>query len=734
MKIILVFSLVLLILISGCVQNSQDNGNFNGTDSQLNNDANNTSGQQTKGYDYVTEMPTGWFETCQEADLVLYGTDFGDSGGPLTLNRPGKVEIVGNRLILSDTWNNRVLIWNKIPESANDEPDLVLGQSNFDSNYANDGSSGMNWPMDIASDGEKLVIADTNNNRILIWSEFPSENGQPADIVLGFDNFNVYSRTPDERDPRTHIEWSWDVWTDGEKLAALSSSDGSVLIWNEFPTNNNEPAELILGHESFERRFADYSETDWDEENPLAQLGTVQGIDSDGERIFIGSYHPEGIFVYEQFPTESGQSADYFIPFEHWGCMGLDLVNDKLLAVSHSRFFIWNILPLMANQAADVEYEPVRTSEEIVMSPDQRTLYNDVIGYAFGIASNGEKLAIADSHNDRLVIWNSLPESSNEVADFVIGEPERFVSRSSFINPIPYSDGEKLIIGSDGFGAYIYNQIPDEFGAEADVVIGKGVVPGYDAMIGGKLTSDGQKLIMLHRDDKSRILIWNKIPDIDNQAPDVIVGGNEKTGRTGMHEASDVETDGNQLFASDQGNNRILVWNSIPTENQTPADFILGQPDFESTATGSGSNQLSFPTGMSAHGGMLAVADTENNRIVFWSLPITENQQEPIMIIRETGSEGSESLQFNMPSDVEIYGNRLFVADPGFHRVLIWSRFPENNETAPDIVLGADNFKEKLPSNTKDGLFVPASISFDGSFLWIGETKWSSRLLRFSVQ
>lgn len=66
-------------------------------------------------YKYVIEKPTGWFKTGQEADIILYATGFNESGGPLVLNHPGKVATDGKRLIIADTWNNRVLIWNEIP-------------------------------------------------------------------------------------------------------------------------------------------------------------------------------------------------------------------------------------------------------------------------------------------------------------------------------------------------------------------------------------------------------------------------------------------------------------------------------------------------------------------------------------------------------------------------------------------------------------------------------------------
>ena len=36
----------------------------------------------------------------------------------------------------------------------------------------------------VASDGRYLAVADTANNRVLIWNEIPTQNGQPADMVI----------------------------------------------------------------------------------------------------------------------------------------------------------------------------------------------------------------------------------------------------------------------------------------------------------------------------------------------------------------------------------------------------------------------------------------------------------------------------------------------------------------------------------------------------------------------
>ena len=34
------------------------------------------------------------------------------------------------------------------------------------------------------------------------------------------------------------------------------------------------------------------------------------------------------------------------------------------------------------------------------------------------------------------------------------------------------------------------------------------------------------------------------------------------------------------LFVADTQNNRVMVWNTLPTKNNQPADFVLGQPNF----------------------------------------------------------------------------------------------------------------------------------------------------------
>lgn len=123
---------------------------------------------------------------------------FNRSGGPLQFHHPRSLASDGTRLLLADSNNNRVLVWQSLPESHT-PPDLVLGQPDFDSSDAGRGPEQLNWPGQIATGrGGLAAVADSDNDRILIWREFPTSSGQAADLVLR----------------PAALRWPWGVWTD----------------------------------------------------------------------------------------------------------------------------------------------------------------------------------------------------------------------------------------------------------------------------------------------------------------------------------------------------------------------------------------------------------------------------------------------------------------------------------------------------------------------------------------
>jgi DNA-binding beta-propeller fold protein YncE len=81
-----------------------------------------------------------------------------------------------------------------------------------------------------------------------------------------------------------------------------------------------------------------------------------------------------------------------------------------------------------------------------------------------------------------------------------------------------------------------------------------------------------------------------------------------------------------------------------------------------------GSDQLSFPFGISAVGDLLAVADSSHNRV-------SVRRTTDLSLVKVLGgpAEGIANGEFHWPLNAFIYEERLYVADTGNHRVQVFS-------------------------------------------------------------
>jgi uncharacterized protein (TIGR03437 family) len=82
------------------------------------------------------------------------------------------------------------LIYNQIPTQSGAAADVVVGQDSFSGSDPGNSATRLNFPRYAYSDGTRLLIVDSGNNRILIYNQIPTQNGAAADIVLGQQNLN----------------------------------------------------------------------------------------------------------------------------------------------------------------------------------------------------------------------------------------------------------------------------------------------------------------------------------------------------------------------------------------------------------------------------------------------------------------------------------------------------------------------------------------------------------------
>ena len=119
--------------------------------------------------------------------LTSYGTNQG-LGTPTnqTLDGPSAVCSDGVNLYIADTANNRVLVYNPIPTSNDAAASTVIGQASFAATIAAASQTGLSNPYGLITSGGQLYVADSGNNRVLIYNiSTLSATGSAAASVLG---------------------------------------------------------------------------------------------------------------------------------------------------------------------------------------------------------------------------------------------------------------------------------------------------------------------------------------------------------------------------------------------------------------------------------------------------------------------------------------------------------------------------------------------------------------------
>ena len=160
------------------------------------------------------------------------------------LNDPSSVSVVNGSLLVADTGNNRVLIWNTIPTSNGTPANVVVGQPNLNTGTPGVLSSSLSAPIDAQSDGTRLIISDENNLRVLIWNTIPTSNGAPANLVLGQPDF--ISNSSSATSATTFCSPQY-IAVGTTRLAITDGCNNRVLVWNSIPTANQTPPDVVLG-------------------------------------------------------------------------------------------------------------------------------------------------------------------------------------------------------------------------------------------------------------------------------------------------------------------------------------------------------------------------------------------------------------------------------------------------------------------------------------------------------
>ncbi len=257
------------------------------------------------------------------ADFVLGQPDFTTTGYNLTrdgMKRPQSVSVDNGKFFLTDFRNGRVTIYNTVPTAGPGSPDVVVGQPDFTTDNEDPADSGLDSPeASIAVDG-KLIVTDSDNNRVLIWNTIPTVNGTGADIVLGQGDLDHTTVNDDDQDDSEDVtptartlSFPSGVWSDGVKLVVLDYDNNRVLIWNTFPTVSFTPAEVVLGQEDFTHNARNDDDQDGVEDatsSARTLYWPFDGVFCLNNQLFVADYGNNRVLIWNTFPTTNFAPAD----------------------------------------------------------------------------------------------------------------------------------------------------------------------------------------------------------------------------------------------------------------------------------------------------------------------------------------------------------------------------------------------------------------------------------------
>lgn len=344
---------------------------------------------------------------------------YGPEGSPLLA--PRGVSALGEGFAVSDTGQNRVFIWKQMPDNEYAPPDVTLGQVNAENTGRNAGNqlsaSSLQYPSGLWSDGQKLIVADAWNHRVLIWHTLPTRDGQPADVVLGqpdFINNQPNVKGVQASPSASSLYWPYGLFSDGEKLWIADTGNRRVLYYDHIPTEDFAPAQHVCGQEDFTQKEYNPDHAIWPYSVHISEKGEMLVTDTAYYRVLywqdaMKAFSQKADVILGQKDFEAnGQNQHNFFPKAHTLSWCYDAKFDGkgglwVADTGNSRLLHWEQVPVQHNTPADalLGQDHFEQGSENKNSIDSKT---DSFYWPFSITLAKDILLAADTGNHRIVI------------------------------------------------------------------------------------------------------------------------------------------------------------------------------------------------------------------------------------------------------------------------------------------------------------------------------------------
>ena len=614
--------------------------------------------EYTPSYTVATSNGNTGFGLNESGDILLSGYGFNNSGGATKLNHPVSISANAGKLAVTDRFNNRVLIWNSIP-SSNTPPDLVLGQPSFTTHNSGIGLNNMDFPgqVIITPDG-KVLVADSDNNRVLVWTSFPTSSGQAANYAIPTTNYVNFGDS-----------WPWGVWSDGTKVIVTATVAQAVLFWNSFPGPNDAP-DVVLSS---------------------SQVGTPRSITSDGNYVMLGDENANGPCI-----GQNGTRSTHIWTSWPTSSRDPDACIDNWLA---SAIYDSKIYGIAAGGETMYFYDDLYTTTQDLKVNVK--LANPGEGHKWAGGDDGGativdgKLFVAEYNGNRISVFDTIPTSPTKKPDWALlaNEPTDYPLLDEFIiqNPIIDSNGSMLFVSSDfDRSLSIWKQLPGSSGAQPDIVMRRFDQAPWDMVVEGK---------EVYLAGGNSVFGWSDVESAMNSGNYSFTLNAKSIGNVIFQGVRGVAYNGTYFAVADAGADTIYVWEGVPSTSDNPVYSLpnltnLGRIDMNDTHLAIGC----YPGGSSFK-------------------------------VLELSTLSSPSYQTvpgqDCPSEVSFNEKGFFI--PGNDNIIGWNSIEDALAgSIPTISFGGRTDKSNM------GTKMAAGIGWDGYHFWVGEYKFSNRLLGFA--